>query len=479
MVLTQSPNQPTRAWARAVLQSAQEFGPLPLRTLAGAIPAGLRGSLYRNGPALLARAGQRVGHWFDGDGGILAVHFNEAGAIGVYRYVQTTGYQEEQQAGRFLYGGYGSLAAGPWWQRFSKSVKHAANTSVLALPDRLLALWEGGPPYALSLENLDTIGLDSLGGLQGKPFSAHPKRDPHTGDIFNFGVSLGAGARLNLYRCDAAGQIRQQNTIPLAGLPLIHDFVLAGRYLVFCVPPVQIQALPVLCQMQAFSDAMCWRPEQGTQILVCDRDSLKLVCRLEAEPWYQWHFGNGYELPDGSVVLHIARYADFQTNQRLKEIATGTIQTPARSTLWQLRLDPVAGKLLQWAEVAPVSCEFPVINPQEVGQPCRSTYLVIHQSGTDTISEVFDGLARFDHRTGQITATTWGQGRYPSEPLYAPDGLDPELGWILSVVYNGNNETSELWIYAADQLDGEPVCRLSLPEIVPLGFHGTWQPRRS
>jgi len=39
------------------------------------IPEGLRGSLYRNGPARLERGGVRVGHWFDGDGAILAVHF--------------------------------------------------------------------------------------------------------------------------------------------------------------------------------------------------------------------------------------------------------------------------------------------------------------------------------------------------------------------------------------------------------------------
>src|SRR5919202_2930103 len=96
-----------RAWANAIAQPAKEFPPTPLPVLSGKIPEGLRGTLYRNGPARLERGGIRVGHWFDGDGAILAVHFNlpsRGGAIGVYRYVQTTGYQEEAAAGQLLYG---------------------------------------------------------------------------------------------------------------------------------------------------------------------------------------------------------------------------------------------------------------------------------------------------------------------------------------------------------------------------------------
>jgi len=51
------------------------------------------------------RGGVRVGHWFDGDGTILAVNFTDAGATGVYRYVQTDGYKEAA-AGQLLYGNY-------------------------------------------------------------------------------------------------------------------------------------------------------------------------------------------------------------------------------------------------------------------------------------------------------------------------------------------------------------------------------------
>ena len=43
------------------------------------------------------------------------------------------------------------------------------------------------------------------------------------------------------------------------------------------------------------------------------------------------------------------------------------------------------------------------------------------------------------------------------------------------MVYDGNIHQSQVWILASDRLDGEPLCRLALPSVIPPGFHGTWQ----
>ena len=468
----------TATWSNAVLQPAIEFGPVPLTALAGAIPPGLRGSLYRNGPATLERGGQRVGHWFDGDGGILGLHFTSAGATGVYRYVQTTGYQAEKQANKFLFGGYGMMPPGLWWERFNKGPKNVANTSVLALPDKLLALWEGGLPHALTLDTLDTLGLDDLDGLEGASYSAHPKRDPQTGDIFNFGVSFGQKGTLNLYRSDASGKVQQHGKVPLQGLPLIHDYVLAGKYLVFCVPPVRLKALPLLAMLKSYSEALTWQPEKGTEIIVVDRTTLEVVSRTEAEPWYQWHFGNGGELADGSIAFDVVRYEDFQTNQFLQEVSTGHTQTLAKGTLWQLRLEPKAGVVLECNQVVDRGCEFPTVAPEVVGQPSRYTYLSLQRSDADQSRELFGTIARFDYHTATLTEADLGTNRYPSEPIYAPDTNHEGQGWLLTVVYDGNTDRSEAWIFDSDRLDDEPVCKLALPHVVPPGFHGTWNPGR-
>jgi all-trans-8'-apo-beta-carotenal 15,15'-oxygenase len=476
MVTKASNVMPKSLWANAVTHTAEGFAPTRLPIVAGAIPPNLRGSLYRNGPARLERGGQRVGHWFDGDGAILGIHFTPSGATGVYRYVQTAGLQTEARSGQWQYGGYGMVAPGAFWQRF-KAPKNAANTSVLALPDRLLALWEGGSPHALNLETLATMGLDDLGGLApGRSYSAHPKVDAQTGDIYNFGIGFGKNAVLHVYHSDRTGQIRQTNAIALKGIPLVHDFVLAGPYLIFVIPPVRMEIFPMLARLKSFSETLTWRPEEGTQILVIDRDTLQLVSRGETDPWYQWHFVNGCVNDQGRVVVDMVRYSDFKTNQFLQEVATGITQTTALGTLWRMQVDPQSGHVYETVELCDRCCEFPVVKPHTVGQPWQDTYFSLHQLGVDPGQELFGAIGHFNYRTGTLTATQLGAQCYPMEPIYAPDPQNPNRGWILTVVYDGQHHHSQVWILDSDRLDDEPVCRLALPEVIPLGFHGTWKP---
>jgi len=462
-------------WATAVTRPATEFPLTPLSVIDGTLPMDLKGSLYRNGPARLERGGQPMGHWFDGDGAILAVHFGDGQATATYRYVQTTGYQAEAEADRLLFGNYGTVPPGPIWSRFGKSPKNVANTSVMVLGDRLLALWEAGEPHALTLETLETLGLNPLEGLASLPYSAHPKRDPQSGEIYNFGVSFGQQTKLNLYRSDRHGQLLRQTAFPLKGTPLIHDFVLAGAYLVFVVPPVQVPILPLLLNLKSASDVMQWKPQQGTQILIFDRETLQLVSRAEADPWYQWHFGNGSLEPDGSLSLSLVMYPDFCTNQHLRQVATGRISTPAKGTYWQLHLRPQTGQITTMQCLVEAACEFPTVPAHNVGQTLQSTYLALHRPGDLEQGELFGAIAHVHHPTETLTTADCGSGRYPSEPLFAPQKEDPDRGWVLTVVYDGHHDSSEVWIYESQHLSDGPCCRLALPEVVPPSFHGTWR----
>lgn len=254
----------------------------------------------------------------------------------------------------------------------------------------------------------------------------------------------------------------------------MHDFVLAGQYLVFFIPPVRVNALPVLIGMSSYSDSLEWQPQLGTQFLVFDRKTLTVVSRGETEPWYQWHFANGYMDASGSVIVDVVRYEDFQSNQYLQEVATGQTHTSVKSTLWQVHLNPTLGKVTAIQERLDRHCEFPVLPQRWIGQASPSIYLSIHQQGADTRQEQFGAIARFDPQTDTLTTADLGENCYPMEPIYASDALDSSRGWIVTVVYNGNNDTSEVQVYDCDRLDEEPVCRLGLPSVVPLGFHGTW-----
>ncbi|MEM8832396.1 MAG: carotenoid oxygenase family protein [Cyanobacteria bacterium P01_G01_bin.19] len=466
-----------KAWSKAIAKPATEFDLTPLSVISGEIPTKLNGSLYRNGPARLSRNQQRVGHWFDGDGAILGVHFGDGAATGVYRYVKTQGYLDEQKQNSFIYPNYGMTAKGAFWNNWLKPIKNAANTSVLALPDRLLALWEGGKPHALDLDNLDTVGLDNLSDLsEQQSFSAHPKVDPATGTIFNYGISPGANTTLNLYRCDRHGKLEQQNSCVLSGIPMVHDFCLAGEYMVFLVSPVRANLTDLVLGQKSYSEAMKWKSELGTEILIFDRDRLSLVSRSTTDPWFQWHFANGYVDRDGNIVTEFIRYPDFDTNQYLKEVAAGYTETIAKGTLWELTIDPRTGKVVSNRQLLDLQGEFPLVAPQNVGQSWRYSYLNVHRQGASTEGELFKAIARFDRQNNEIAIADMGDSCYPTEPIFVSDRDKIESGWLITVVYNGNTEQSEVRIYQSDRLeDNEPLCRLALPSVIPPGFHGTWK----
>jgi carotenoid cleavage dioxygenase-like enzyme len=467
-----------KAWAGALAKPASEFPLTPLPVVAGKIPEGLRGTLYRNGPARLERGDMRVGHWFDGDGAILAVHFTDVGAKAVYRYVETEEYKAETQANQYLYGVYGYNTPGPIWKSWNQKMKNSANTSVLALPDKLLALWEATNPYALDLQTLETKGLDNLGALTPElPYSAHYKRDPLTGDIYNFGVSILGGIKLNLYRSDRTGKIIQKNAFPLDRFTIFHDFVLTHQYLVFFAPPLKLNLIPLLLGLKDFSHSLDWKPQLGTQILIFDRQTFSLVSRGETDPWFYWHFGNGAENPDGSITLDVVKYADFaQTNEFLREFATGETQTVAKGTLWQMQINPQTAKIITDEEVVNRKCEFPVVARSQVAQPWHYTYFSLLRQSVDMDQEWFNQIARFDYQTHTLTEADLGENRYGTEPIHAQDQYNSEQGWVLTVVYDGNTHSSEVWIYDSDRLNDEPVCKLELPHVIPHGYHGTWKP---
>jgi len=467
-----------KTWSRAFAQPAIEFPPTVLPVLDGRLPEDLRGSYYHNGPGRLERGGQRVGHWFDGDGAIVGVQFGggvDNQATATYRYVRSAGFEQEDRADRFCFGNYGMTHPGPLWQRWGKDLKNAANTSVLVLEDRLLALWEGGAPHALDLHSLETHGLDRLGLAAKDSYSAHPKRDPRSGLIYNFAVSLGPQATLQLYCHDRHGQLQRRNAIPLEGLPLIHDFALAGDYLVFCVPPVRLNLWPAALQLQSFSDSLVWKPELGTEILICDRHSLALVSRHSVDPWFQWHYSNGWLDDRGNLGVDLVRYPDFTTNQYLKQVATGQVSLQAPGQLWRMVLDPKTAHLLDSQPLSATWAEFPQVRPDCVGQaPPRDsqgkagqgTAFVQHRPDRDPAGELFGAIGYLDP-SGAITVTDLGEDRYPCEPIWAGD-------WWLTLVFDGAQHQSELWVWQADRPGADPVCRLLLPEVIPYGFHGTW-----
>jgi len=174
------------------------------------------------------------------------------------------------------------------------------------------------------------------------------------------------------------------------------------------------------------------------------------------------------------VAVDFVRLADFKTNQRLKEVVTGETRTNAEGTLWRVHLNPETGKVTAAEELLDKPCEFPIVPASEIGQASRYVYLAMYRPDVDIVAERYGAIARLDTENHNLTIADCGENRYPTEPIYVSD-ISSEKGWIVTVVYDGNSDKSEVWIFDSDGLDRAPICQLELPSVIPLGFHGTWK----
>ena len=269
------------AWSAGFNSLEQEFE-YRVEEIDGAVPPGLRGTLFRNGSGRNQLNGQWFPHWFDGDGMISAIRFDETGIRYLNRYVRTDNYVNETREGRILYRGFGKMRPGGVIANTLRQPGNVSNTSVVMQGDRLLSLWEGGAPYALDPKTLKTYRLEDFDGRM-RAFSAHPKIDPVSGDLYNFGIDYGAKTTLTPYRIAGDGALEAFPAIALPYPVMNHDFVLTKNYLVFCLGPILLHPLKFVLGLASFDGALHWDGGRPTLILLVRRDG------SEAPRWIETH----------------------------------------------------------------------------------------------------------------------------------------------------------------------------------------------
>jgi carotenoid cleavage dioxygenase-like enzyme len=89
-----------------------------------------------------------------------------------------------------------------------------------------------------------------------------------------------------------------------------------------------------------------------------------------------------------------------------------------------------------------------------------------------------DGLVHYDLKTGKSTAWSAGKDDRFGEPIFVPrsDAAAEGDGWLLSVLYRGEERRSDLAVFEATDLARGPIALAHLSSRVPAGFHGNWRP---
>ncbi len=419
------------ASASAEAYVSGNFGPVAVEStvvdlkVSGELPKELVGRYVRNGPNP-SRPTDAGHHWFIGDGMVHGIRIEE-GRVSWYR---------------------------------NRYVKGGANTHVIGHAGKTLAIVEaGGKPVHLS-DELETVGFYDFEGTLPGAFSAHPKRDPDTGDLHVMTYNPGPPPfQLQYVRVTAAGRVDKTVDIPVAGPVMVHDTSITKNWvLVYDLP---VTANPQLAQ-QGYRFPMQWNPDYGARVGLLPRDGgAENIVWIDVPLCYVFHPMNAYETPEGNVSVDVCRY-----DRMFDGNFNGPFASNVELTLDRWVLDPKR-RTISIDRIDDRAQEFPRCHPALESKPYRYGYAVSVDGPT------FPQIMKHDLKTGDTMVHDL-RGRSSGEAVFVPrEGASAEDdGFLMSWVYDPKQDVSECVV-----LDAQAMVQLAsvrLPVRVPYGFHGSW-----
>lgn len=418
----------------------------------GTIPPELDGRYLRIGPNPITPPDPATYHWFTGDGMAHGLRLRDGKAEWYRnRFIRSTRVSEALGE---------EPKPGPRNGSFD-----GANTNIVGLAGRTLAIVEaGGRPVELD-DELSTIAHTDLDGGLPHGFTAHPKVDPLTGEL-HAAAYFWELPYIEYIVVGADGAVERVEPIEVKGGPMMHDMSLTQRHAVF-------YDLPVTFNLEAAMGGATlpyrWDEEYGARIGVMPRSGSGADTRwFEIEPCYVYHPLNSYD--DGDrVVLDVIRHPRMFDRDRLGP-------NDGTPSLWRWTVDLAAGSVSE-QQLSEAAEEFPRVDERVVSRPHRYGYCASLTEGDDL---VFAGsqIRKHDLHTGTVEAHDFGRDRSAGEAVFVPTSPDAaeDDGWLLSFVYDATDESTDLVILAAQDIAGDPVASVHLPQRVPFGFHGNWVP---
>jgi len=452
----------------------------------GEIPRGLHGTLYRNGPnPQFAPRGEY--HFFSGDGMVHAFRIEDGRCHYRNRWVRTPKFELEREAGEALFAGFSSSEPGD--PRTRGVPVGPSNTNIVWHAGRLLALVEGGlAPVELDPETLETIGVWNFEGALRQPidpgvadaldidapdgtvngsFTAHPKIDPQTGEMLAFGYD--ALPPYLVYRVvDADGKLVRNEEITLPFPSMVHDFITTPEHVIFPIFPATLRV-----ERAARGESVLgWEPDLGTHVGVMPRDGGNDdVVWFQTDACFAFHPVNAHS--DGRrVVAEMAQYDRVPVGGAGEYVEF----VPAHLVRWTLDLD--SGSLKQ-EPLDDRALEFPRLDERRTGLPYRYGYAAGEGLTPSTLPLLgTNALLRYEVASGACESHELGASDAAGEPIFVPrrESAAEGEGVLLSVVYRGQENRSDLLILDAENVSGEPLACIQLPHRVPGGFHGNWRP---
>ncbi|XP_077210321.1 carotenoid 9,10(9',10')-cleavage dioxygenase-like [Tasmannia lanceolata] len=467
-----------------------ETPPCTNLTVRGFLPECLNGEFVRVGPnpKFAPVAGY---HWFDGDGMVHGMHIKDGKATYVSRYVRTSRLKQEEFYGgaKFmkigdLKGLFGLFMVQMQMLRAKLKVLDVSygigtgNTALIYHHGRLLALSEADKPYVLKVledGDLQTLGMLDYDKRLSHSFTAHPKVDPFTDEMFTFGYSH--TPPYCTYRVITKdGVMLDPVPITISDPVMMHDFAITENYAIFMDLPLYFRPKEMVKDKKLIFSFDATKKARFGILPRYAKNELQIRW-FELPNCFIFHNANAWEEGD-EIVLITCRLE----NPDLDQVSGEAIDENFQNELYEMRFNMKTGEASQ-KQLSVSAVDFPRINESYTGRKQRFVYGTI----LDKITKV-KGIIKFDlhaePEAGKLKLEVGGNiqgifelaaGRYGSEAIFVPrnPGVTSEEddGYLIFFVHDENTGKSEVNVIDAKTMSAEPVAVVELPKRVPYGFH--------
>lgn len=466
---------------------------IPSADVEGAIPAGLRGTHYRVGPAAGRSYGTPLSNAFaDSDGYVGAYTFTDAGVGFRGDLVRTPVLRREQAAGRLIGATFSTLADRRLPARMLTglrgmitsfapavvppqagwdAVKDSPNHVPCVIGDRLLLIGGAGAPFALDPRTLAPLGREDFGGTLPKRqlyLVGESHLDPGSGErCFLEICTFPTGVRL--WSVGPHGTGRGSRLIKLPHVYLPHDFGLTPTKIVVPLGPIHADYPALVRATLGFApmnDVFRWRPDEPTRYLVIDRRTWT-TREYEAPTSYPVHVANAFDDGD-DIVMDINIHSDDSCIRGFTASLDHNWGHPGfTNRLHRVRL--TADGQYSSRELLPFDCETPFSSDAYEGRPTRYVYAFATARGIAGSSRI----VKVDTTSGSWDIHDYGEGHVVCEPVFTPDpdAAREDSGWLLCQVYDANLDRSFLSVLDAADF-GKEHARVTLSGPLPYLLHG-------
>ncbi|KAF9613045.1 hypothetical protein IFM89_005479, partial [Coptis chinensis] len=479
----------------------------------GKIPTDFPTGVYlRNGPnplyggfkSTVSLFGNSSSSWIEGEGMLHALYFTKDTQdcwtmLYNNKYVKTESYMEEKRKNKpsFLPAIEGDslaiLAAFLLnWLRFGKANKHFSNTNVFEHSGKCYSIAENHMPHEVDIVTLETlVGGWVLEKSWGRPFTSHPKRAPGTGEL----VILGADAVkpfivLGVVSADGK-KLLSKVDLKFSRSIICHDVGVTEKYNIILDSPLTADINRLIKGGSLFM----YRKEDHARMGVMPRygDGNSVVvrgCRAQGSVIPGPDFGHNKDEWFSRGLKPLYQYDEnASSNLEVGELF---------ARVYEWRLNMLSGEVKETSLTGTsFGMDLPMINEKYNGIRNKFGYAHVADPTASSSAGLKYGMLAKLYFEELLSRPTETKEHFGSEEIVKVEyhkleennfctgaafvsklgGRDEDDGWIVCFVHNEETDVSQVHIIDTKNFEGEPVVKLTLPQRVPYGFHGTYVSR--